>query len=59
MRYVGFFVALVYVALGVAVILKQDELFYVPKNYIIPLGTVLIAYGLFRGYRVYHRYFLE
>jgi len=57
MRYVGFFVAGLYLFIGVIVLWRANELINYPSSYSIPLGCLLIAYGLFRGYRVYHRYF--
>jgi hypothetical protein len=46
--------ALVYIVLGIAFILKKEgvgEL--IPLEYVPVLGTLLIIYGLFRGYRAF------
>ena len=49
--------AIVYIAMGILVIWRSTGLFNIPHQYILPLGGALIAYGLFRAYRVYSRHF--
>jgi len=41
--------------LGIAILWRSEQLFRIPSTYSIPLGTILIAYGIIRGYRVYQR----
>jgi hypothetical protein len=48
--------AIVYIALGIFVLWKSTEKFNIPERFILPLGLSLIAYGLFRAYRVYTKY---
>ena len=57
MKYFEMLMSLLYVALGIGILSKSDALALLPKKIAIPLGCILIAYGLFRGYRVYRRYF--
>jgi hypothetical protein len=49
----------VYVLLGSAMIWGPMELFHAPSKYTLPMGSILIAYGLFRGYRIYLKYFVK
>ena len=55
LKYFQGFMALVYVLLGIAIFWKSEQLFNIPGSYSVPLGTILIAYGIIRGYRVYQR----
>jgi hypothetical protein len=55
MKYFQGFMALVYVLLGIAIFWRSEQLFHIQTTYSIPLGTILIAYGIIRGYRVYQR----
>lgn len=57
MKYFEVFMCVIYATLGIAVLLMSQELFTIPAVYSIPLGSTLIAYGIFRGYRVYQKYF--
>ena len=57
LKYFEFMMSLVYAALGIAVLWKSQELFFIPGVYSIPLGCTLIAYSIFRGYQVYQKYF--
>lgn len=57
-KYSGAVMALIYVALGVLMLTNQDRfLGTLIASYTLPFGILLIAYGIFRGYNVYHRYF--
>ena len=49
--------AIVYIAMGILVLWRSAGLFNIPQQYILPLGGSLIAYGLFRAWRVYSRHF--
>jgi hypothetical protein len=51
--------SLVYVLIGVAIMLKGAKLFNIPPSYALPLGSILIVYGLFRAYRIYQNYLSE
>jgi hypothetical protein len=57
MKYLGVTMATVYVTAGITVIFRSHELFNIPKPYIVPLGIGLTTYGIFRGYRLYQKYF--
>lgn len=57
MKLLGLTMAVVYVLLGIAVAWRADEMFSIPPSYTLLLGVIMIAYGLFRGYGVYRRYF--
>ena len=54
-RYFQGIMALVYIILGIAILWKSDQIFHIPSSYSIPLGIILISYGILRGYRVYQR----
>ena len=56
MKYFGVAMALIYVGVGF-LLLKANDSFNIPNQYAIPLGIVLIGYGVFRGYRLYQKYF--
>jgi hypothetical protein len=49
----------VYMLLGAALIWGPKEVFNLQSKYSTPVGSILIAYGLFRGYRVYQKYFIK
>jgi hypothetical protein len=57
LKYLGILMAAVYVSAGLAVLFRSHELFSIPKPYILPLGIGLTGYGIFRGYRLYQKYF--
>ena len=57
MKYVGVAVAIIYVAMGIAIALRSEEMFNLSSKYSLALGGLLIAYGIYRGYRVFSRYF--
>jgi hypothetical protein len=57
LKYFQGFMAIVYVLLGIAILWRSEQLFHIPESYSIPLGIILIAYGIIRGYRVYQRNF--
>lgn len=62
MKYVGAAVAIIYVGMGIAIAVRSEffeERLNLSRTYSIALGSVLIAYGLFRGYRVFSRYFYK
>jgi hypothetical protein len=56
-KYLGMFMALAYIGIGAMFIARAEAVFNVPGQYATPLGIMLIVYGLFRGYKVYQRYF--
>lgn len=53
MKYFSILMAFIYIVLGVFVIVQQTY----NLAYKIPLGIVLIAYGLFRAFSNYQKYF--
>jgi hypothetical protein len=57
LKYLGISMAIIYVTTGVAVIVSSRNLSAIPKPYVVPLGMGLMAYGIFRGYRLYQKYF--
>ncbi len=57
MKYFGMVMALLYVAAGLTLVLQSHGLFDIPGQYAIPLGISLMGYGVFRGYRLYQKYF--
>ena len=57
MKYVGMFMASIYVAAGIMVLSRSRELFNIPQQYIVPLGIALTAYGIYRGFLIYQKYF--
>ena len=57
MKYLGILMSWIYVTAGITVLIRSRELFNIPQPYIVPLGFGLMSYGLFRGYRLYQKYF--
>jgi predicted membrane chloride channel (bestrophin family) len=53
MKYFSILMAFIYVVLGVFVIVQHTF----TLAYKIPLGIVLIVYGLFRAFSTYQKYF--
>jgi hypothetical protein len=57
MKYLGILMALIYVTAGMTILLRPQDVFNLSKPYSMLLGIGLMTYGLFRGYRLYHKYF--
>ena len=57
MKYVGMVMACIYIGAGITVLSRSRELFNIPRQYIVPLGIVLTAYGIYRGFLTYQKYF--
>lgn len=53
MKYFSILMAFIYIALGIVVLVQQSFTI----TYKVPLGIVLIVYGLFRTYSTYQKYF--
>lgn len=49
--------SLVYIMLGSAMVGGSPFFKAIPRKYTLIVGVVMIVYGLFRGYRVYQKYF--
>jgi hypothetical protein len=55
MKYFRILMALLYIAIGVAVMFGPIERFNISTKYAFPLGSLMIAYGLFRSYKVFKK----
>lgn len=55
MKYFSILMAFIYVALGIFLLVQQTY----TLAYKIPLGIILIAYGLFRAFSNYQKYFRD
>jgi uncharacterized membrane protein HdeD (DUF308 family) len=53
MKYFSILMAFIYVVLGILLLVQQAFTI----KYKVPLGIVLIVYGLFRTYSTYQKYF--
>jgi hypothetical protein len=58
-KYFAALMCVVYVILGAGIIWAPKDIINSPSKYSVPMGTILIAYGLFRGYRIYLKYFTK
>lgn len=57
-RSFGLIVPLLYIGVGILILWNSAELFpKLPAKYSLPAGGLMIAYGIFRGYRVYQKIF--
>jgi hypothetical protein len=56
-KYLAGAMAVLYIVIGTAILLRSPVFFNLPGRYSWMLGLLLIAYGIFRGYKVYQRYF--
>ncbi len=59
MRYIEIGMAIVYIIVGALVIWRSAELFNISNQYALPLGSMLMVYGVFRVYRIYQKYFKQ
>ena len=59
MKYFEIIMSLLYLFAGVILVAAPRESFNFPSTYTIPLGIVLVVYGLVRAYRVYKKYFSD
>lgn len=57
LKYLGIFMAIIYVVVGFGIVFQSNQLFNIPTAYGLPLGSLLIVYGSFRGYRIYQKHF--
>ncbi|MBT1704942.1 hypothetical protein [Chryseosolibacter indicus] len=53
----GAIMVVLYVVIGTTIIFKAQEIRNVPETYAKVIGTLLILYGLYRGYKLYRKYF--
>jgi len=52
----GIVMVVLYIALGTTIIFRAP-LMNVRREYAVGFGVLMIAFGLFRGYQYYRRYF--
>ena len=57
MKYLGIAIASIYIIVGALILTNSTAMAGIPRQYALPFGSLLMAYGLFRGYRVYTKYF--
>jgi hypothetical protein len=55
-QYFGIAMGLVYLTVGLAIILGANNLFHIPDQFSMGVGIILIAYGVYRTYRIYKAY---
>lgn len=51
--------ALVYIAVGLWFLLSARQSYVVPHVHVLPLGFILVAYGLYRAYVNYKKFFKQ
>ncbi|MBS1682485.1 MAG: hypothetical protein JST48_12300 [Bacteroidetes bacterium] len=56
-KYFALFMCLVYIMLGAAMASGSPLFNNISRKYTLALGCIMIVYGLFRGYRVFQKYF--
>ena len=56
-KYLAGAMAVLYIGVGTAILLQAPMFANLSGHYSWLLGILLIVYGLFRGYKVYQRYF--
>jgi len=59
MKYLGILTTIIYLGMGILVLVSSNRILNIPERYTLPLGSLLVVYGLFRAYRVYHSFFKE
>lgn len=52
----GIIMVVLYFILGTTFIFYAEQ-FQIPESYAKPFGVLLYAYGLFRAYKLYRKYF--
>lgn len=57
MKYFGALLVVAYVMVGLGMLVRPDGLFDIPPTWALPLGSMLVVYGVYRGYRFYQKYF--
>ncbi|MBS1488573.1 MAG: hypothetical protein JST43_13395 [Bacteroidetes bacterium] len=55
-KYIAALICLVYILLGAGLVWGKGA-FSFSSNYSLAAGIILIAYGIFRLYRIYQKYF--
>lgn len=56
-KYLAGAMAVLYIVIGTAILLRPPVFLNLPGRYSWLLGLLLVVYGVFRGYKVYQRYF--
>lgn len=56
-KYLAGAMAVLYIVIGTAILLRTPVFLNLPGRYSWLLGLLLVVYGVFRGYKVYQRYF--
>lgn len=56
-KYLAVIMALAYVVIGALLIARSGSMVNITGKYTVPLGVILIGYGIFRCYKTYQRYF--
>ncbi len=56
MKWMTIIMAVAYMVLGTLLLLSFGDLQHMPKAQRLPMGIMLICYGLFRAYRFFRKY---
>ena len=57
MKYFEIAMSFIYLAAGVLLLIAPPQSANFSTKFTLPLGIVLVIYGLVRGYRVYKKYY--
>jgi len=58
-KYFALFMCLVYIMIGSAMLADSPLFSHIQRSYTLVIGALMIVYGIFRGYRVYQKYFVR
>jgi hypothetical protein len=59
MKYFEIAMALIYLGAGVLLLVAPPQSANFATKYAVYIGSVLVVYGLVRGYRVYKKYYVN
>jgi hypothetical protein len=57
LKYFTALMSVAYIMVGLAMVLRSDGLFDIARVWALPMGSMLMVYGIYRGYRLYQKYF--
>jgi hypothetical protein len=53
----GIVMVILYIVLGITIIFRAVDIGTIPQDYARAFGVMLLFYGMFRGYKLYRRYY--
>lgn len=59
LKFFSFIMALLYIAIGLWFLLSAKQAYVIPHVHVLPVGFILLAYGLYRAFVNYKKFFRQ